>query len=84
MGLSGKQGTPVPILADSDQTPPTEGSQLLRQQLARLLEEMRRAQEELREKIEQDILPRLQEEIEKLQEMLKEYRSDEKARSIEI
>jgi hypothetical protein len=45
---------------------------------------MRRAQEELREKIEQDILPRLQEEIEKLQEMLKEYRSDEKARSIEI
>jgi len=58
--------------------------QRLTEQMGKLLKEMRRAGEEVREKIERDLLPRLREEMEKLREMLEKYRNEEEPEPVSI
>lgn len=65
----------TPCLRVEAETEPgwTEG---LEAELEALIEELKRLEKEGREKLEQDVIPRVKQEIERLRELLEEFRGD--------
>jgi hypothetical protein len=73
------------MLADDfRQIPESPEFKSLEKELEKLTQELKRSGEAARERIEKDILPRIQEEIEKLRRRLKKLKREEKEEIIEI
>lgn len=64
------------INANKDRDPQPDEYRMLKEELERLMEELKRLETNLRDKISKELLPLIRKEIEKLRERLREFQKE--------
>ena len=75
-GDRGLQGI-ISIADEKNGDPQTDEFNKLKEELERLVKEVKRLEKDLRDKISKELLPRIRKEIEKLRELLREFQRKE-------